>query len=92
MTVYVDDMHKISMGKYGRMKMSHMIADTIDELHDMAEKIGIQRKWFQCPPRASYPHYDICIAMRKKAIEIYGAKEVTMKELVKIIQAKRGPK
>ena len=26
MTVYVDDMYKHALGRYGRMKMSHMIA------------------------------------------------------------------
>ncbi len=38
MTVYVDDM-KV---KYGRMIMCHMVADTINELHEMADKIGIK--------------------------------------------------
>ena len=32
-TVYVDDMN----AAYGCMKMSHMLADTDDELHAMAE-------------------------------------------------------
>lgn len=52
--VYVDTMK----AKYGRMLMSHLLADTITELHDMADKIGIQRKWFQ--DAKSAPHYDIC--------------------------------
>ena len=37
MAVYVDDMHLTEMGKLGRMKMCHMVADTFDELHEMAE-------------------------------------------------------
>jgi hypothetical protein len=28
MSVYVDDMYKLSIGQLGRMKMSHLIADT----------------------------------------------------------------
>ena len=43
MAVYVDDMR----ANFGRMKMCHMIADTIDELHTMADRIGVARRWFQ---------------------------------------------
>lgn len=39
------------------MYMCHMLADTITELHTMADRIGIQRKWFQ---NKGIPHYDIC--------------------------------
>lgn len=74
MTVYIDDMYKYPMGQFGRMKMSHMIADTEDELHDMAHKIGVARKWYQGD------HYDICMSMRAKAVA-FGAKEITLKEL-----------
>lgn len=36
MTVYVDDVCIV----YGRMRMSHMVADTEDELHQMASALG----------------------------------------------------
>ena len=88
MTVYVDDMYKTAMGSYGRMKMSHMIADSVEELHKMADAIGMNRKWFQSPPKASWPHYDISMSMRSKAISL-GAKDITMRELVTIIQQTR---
>lgn len=74
MTVYVDDMHKYQMGQFGRMKMSHMIADTDDELHAMADLIGIARRWHQGD------HYDIAMSKRALAIQ-YGAIEVTLKQL-----------
>jgi hypothetical protein len=73
-TVYVDDMYKLSMGKYRRMKMSHMIADTEEELHAMARRIGVARRWYQGD------HYDICMSKRQLAVE-YGAKEITLREL-----------
>lgn len=75
MAVYVDDMHESPMGRYGRMKMSHMSADTEEELHVMAGKIGVQRKWYQGD------HYDVCVSKRNKAVEL-GAIEITMREMV----------
>lgn len=76
--VYVDDMR----APYGRMIMCHMIADSEDELHVMAERIGVARKWYQGD------HYDICMAKRALAVT-YGAKEVSRRELGTIVIAKR---
>jgi len=80
--VYVDDMK----APYGRMTMCHMVADTVEELHAMADKIGVNRRWFQSV--ASTPHYDICKSKRALAVQ-HGAKEVTMLELGRIIRAAR---
>lgn len=68
MPVYVDDMQ----ASYGRMKMCHMLADTVAELLEMADKIGVDRKWFQT---LSHPHFDICMAKRRLAVK-HGAIEV----------------
>ncbi len=76
MTVYVDD----PIWPYGRMKMCHMAADSIEELHEMADKIGIRRRWFQNQP--AFPHYDICKSKRQLAIE-KGAVEVSARFLAK---------
>lgn len=62
MPVYVDN----QKNPYGRMKMCHMLADTLEELHAMADLIGIKRKWFQ---NESTPHYDICQEKRELAIQ-----------------------
>lgn len=80
MSVYVDN----QKNKYGYMKMCHMIADNLSELHDMADKIGIQRKWFQ---NHRIPHYDICLAKRKLAIK-NGAIEITTRDIIR--KAKHG--
>ena len=66
MTVYVDD----AFISYGRMKMSHMIADTPEELHRMADQIGIKRRWYQGPGKASCPHYDVSKSRRQLAIQL----------------------
>ena len=76
--VYVDDMR----APYHRMIMCHMIADTADELHSMAQRIGVARKWYQGD------HYDICLQMRKLAV-MNGAKEVTRMQLGRIVIEQR---
>ena len=77
MTVFVDDMYLSPMGKYRRMKMSHLIATTERELHAMAAKIGVARRWYQGD------HYDISMSKRRWAIA-NGAVAVTMRELAGI--------
>ena len=77
MTVYVDDMK----AKYRRMTMCHMIADTREELLDMADRIGVARKWIQAQG-TPMEHFDVCIKMRQRAVAL-GAVEVTRRELVK---------
>ena len=73
--VYVDNMR----AKYGRMIMCHMIADTKEELLEMADKIGVQRKWIQSEG-SEYEHFDVCLSARAKAVAL-GAKEITWREL-----------
>jgi len=68
MAVYVDDVRH----RYGRMIMCHLWADTLEELHAMADRIGVQRKWFQRPPGASWEHYDISLGKKALAIK-YGS-------------------
>lgn len=85
MTVYVDDMKAEFQPTHRpgrRYVMSHMIADTDDELHAMADKIGVLRKWFQGD------HYDITQSKKSLAIAA-GAKEITLRELAKMAMAKR---
>ena len=82
MPVYVDK----ARNGYGRMLMCHMVADTIEELHAMADTIGVKRKWFQGD--ASFPHYDICQSKRALAIK-NGATEIGRTELVAMIRKHR---
>ncbi len=82
--VYVDNMR----APYGRMIMSHMIADTPEELHAMADRIGVSRRWFQ--NKFGNPHYDVCQSKRALAIE-YGAVPLTQMGLGrKLREIKRG--
>ncbi|MEX2524475.1 MAG: DUF4031 domain-containing protein [Gammaproteobacteria bacterium] len=82
MAVYVDN----AQIPFRRMKMCHMIADSLDELHRMAERIGLRRRWFQ--DGGSFPHYDVCLTKRDMAIS-YGAVPVERRELVRIMRELR---
>ncbi len=86
MAVYVDDMR----AKVGYMVMCHMMADSLFELHAMADQIGIRREWFQGPHNghSSFPHYDITLSKRRLAVR-FGAVEVTGREMVEMMVDKR---
>ncbi|MBR8507411.1 DUF4031 domain-containing protein [Burkholderia cenocepacia] len=77
MTVYVDDMYRSPVGRFGRMKMSHLIADTTDELA-MAREIGVKPKWIQHPGTRD-EHFDIAISKRAAAIAA-GAIPITYRQ------------
>lgn len=83
MAVYVDDMAAPNR----RMIMCHMVADTKEELLDMVDEIGVDRKWIQ--EEDTYrEHFDICLTKKRIAIR-HGAKLITRRELVDIIQNKK---
>lgn len=88
MPVYVDDMYTRAMGRYGRMKMSHMIADTQQELLDMAYRIGVGAPWIQ-DMNTYKEHFDVALSKRERAISYYGAVPITLRETVFIIECKR---
>lgn len=83
MTVYVDN----ARIPYGRMKMSHMLADSRQELLNMAMLIGLDTKHLQNKGQPN-EHFDVSATYRQKAIAA-GAVEVDQRTLVKIIRAKR---
>lgn len=70
MAVYVDRLFKVEQQCW-----CHMICDgDLFELHEMAERIGLKREWFQV---ARVPHYDLvpskrALALKGGAIEIDG--------------------
>jgi hypothetical protein len=84
MAVYVDNMR----ARMGRMVMCHMFADTTAELHAMAERIGVERRWVQ-NEGTHREHYDIALSKRALAIAA-GARVIGMHELSRLLNAKRG--
>lgn len=83
MAVYVDDMR----APFGRMIMCHMVADTDYELHAMAAKIGVARKWHQ-KAGTHLSHYDIALSKRALAVAA-GAIEIDRQGMVNILRRKR---
>jgi len=49
MTVYVDDFGIPARVSGIKGRWSHLIADTEDELHAFAARLGLRREWFQDP-------------------------------------------
>ena len=74
--------------KHGGRPWCHMFSDTDDmeELHAMADKIGLKRKWFQ--DKQKLPHYDLTAYKRALAI-VHGAKEATRSEVVEVMRCRR---
>jgi hypothetical protein len=84
MSVYVDR----TRYRLGRMKTCHMMADTVEELHDMARKVGSKRDWFQVS-HTGVPHYDLPIFRRIQAVQL-GAIEISGKECAILQKRLRG--
>jgi hypothetical protein len=70
MSVYVD--HAFAHGEWGRWGGGgHLQADTPEELHAFAERLGLLRAWFQSKPgRPENDHYDLTQAGRVRALEL----------------------
>lgn len=64
MAVYVDSEEIQWRGR----SWCHLVADSLDELHAFAARLGLQRRWFQ--ERSFYPHYDVTVSVRDRAIRI----------------------
>lgn len=85
MAVYVDTMAASFQPSHrpgARYVMCHMMADSDEELHAMADAIGVARKWFQGD------HYDIAKSKRALAVA-RGAIEVELRELARWAIARR---
>jgi hypothetical protein len=67
-------------------RFCHLLADTRDELHAMAERIGVPRRIFQ--DHAWRWHYDLPEHLRAQAIAV-GAKEVTLHEVGALLRRRR---
>ncbi len=89
MTIYVDDeriypdhMVKGTARRWGKT-WSHMWTDgDEEELHLMAEKLGLKRSYYQ-DQHPELCHYDIIPAKRKRAI-LLGAQQTSVAEYIRL--------
>jgi uncharacterized protein DUF4031 len=73
--VYVDD----ARIRWRGMQWSHLVADTPEELHDAAARLGLRREWAQDKGRTL--HYDLPEHVRLLAIERGIAIGISWREL-----------
>ena len=75
------------VGRWVDKRWSHLIADTLEELHAMADKIGLRREWFQ--NQGPTPHYDVMEVTRRKAVAA-GAIELDRRGFIETLRRIRG--
>jgi len=88
MSVYVDAIGPVVMNKNWQWPTAcHMIADTEDELHDMARYLNLLPQWVQ-KKNNNIPHYDLTENKRKQAVKL-GCIEIGLQEMGKRIREYR---
>ena len=81
MAVYVDD----AVIWWRGQRWAHLMADTLDELHAMAARLGMPRRAFQDKPSGA--HYDVTVELREQALRL-GVQAIsrhTNRELVRSV-------
>lgn len=61
-----------------------MIASTIEELHEFADKIGLKKCYYRNPRKKRHPHYDIMSERVRQRVFENGAQLVTDRTIVKL--------
>ena len=85
MSVYVDPLTPcLRSFQWPYNDSCHLFADSLEELHKLAGKIGLKREWFQ---GARIPHYDLTAGKRELAVRM-GAVELTRDETVALWRKK----
>lgn len=75
MAIYVDNVRVKWRGK----EWCHLVGDSLEELHQFAQRIGLKPEWFQVG--ASYPHYDVTAERRLRALQT-GAIEGSRRQII----------
>ena len=88
MTVYVDDMFPTKpVPRWPYKESCHMVADTREELEEMAIAIGLAHHWIQHEGEHN-EHYDLTRNRREKAIEL-GAVPIPWRKMAELFERKK---
>ncbi len=81
--IYVDALQVYPRGKLPASSWCHMATDgDLQELHQMAARLGLRRAWFQLGGSGRFPHYDLTPGKRAQALRL-GACAVSADELLR---------
>jgi hypothetical protein len=83
---YVDSVREYPTAGLRHTRFCHLLADTREELHAMADELGVPRRYFQDHPWRW--HHDLPEPLRARAVAL-GAREVTMHEVGALLKARR---
>jgi hypothetical protein len=86
MSCYVDALKSYPDAGLRYTEFCHLLADTREELHEIAEELGIPARYFQDHPWRW--HHDLPAPLRPRAIEL-GAKELTMHEVGALLKQRK---
>jgi hypothetical protein len=83
---YVDTVRDYPGAGLRHTRFCHLLADTREELHAMADQLGVPSRYFQDHPWRW--HHDLPEPLRARAIEL-GAREVTLHEVGALLKRRR---
>lgn len=87
MSVYVDEMMVCLRNKnWPYSQACHLVADSVEELHEFAGRMRLKPSWFQDKPEL--PHYDLTKGMRLLAVKL-GAVEIDGKKIIELMKKNR---
>ena len=91
MSVYVDTLVNYGkrIGRFGS-EWCHLMADSDEELHAFAARLGMRELWFQHDPQRPWRnHYDLTKTRRSQAVRL-GAVEITRRQAAELMRTKQG--
>jgi hypothetical protein len=83
---YVDAVREYPDAGLRFTRFCHLLADTREELHEMAEALGVPHRFFQDHPWRW--HHDLPEPLREKALEL-GARELTLHEVGALLRRRK---
>jgi Protein of unknown function (DUF4031) len=86
MTCYVDAVREYPDAGLRHTRFCHLLADTREELHELADALGIPRRYFQDHPWRW--HHDLPEPLRDQAIAL-GARELTLREVGLLLRRRK---